>query len=862
MLYSGCGRQVVSTAGINGEGGIKNGFVNDLSDEAKDGRYQANAEELAALSQMKILLSNEYLDLYVGKYYDIAIKDKSTGSITFSNKAIYDATVNTKLNPTGKAECYSSVTLTYYDNANKSYTLSSYPDCVNGSNKDSVTVQNDANSATITYAFGTKNMDDVICTAFLVKDFEDLEEKAQQKIADGTINRVDFARFKAAYTKVILENLSEAEKLNYLNEYPSLKEWGELYILKNPTDIIKAIVSKVSPVLGIDSKYIQEEMDKIGLEANNVKNNSAYFEIPLTYQLDGRDLLVSVDTAKIVNGEGFYLTRLNLLNQFGAALSQQDGYVFVPEGSGAVVENTTTTTDQSFLDIPFYGTDFCVDTTSSDKVTPYASFPVFGVKADDKAYFAIVESSDAIGGVTAQVPDGVTPYNTAKPWLTYYIQEVNSDENFVYSRQTPDTVYTLRYHLLYGKEASYSGMARYYQTYLLQTGLLKKRETAQSMPLNLDFVCAINKKQFVWGMPVDALATASTLAEIQNFAEVLEKDGIQDIDYILQGAINGGMNYQIPSTVHIEKIVGGKKAYVALNTYLKSIGNGLYQTIDFSKVYKKGNNLSQNLQISRYINRKVAFVSDYDPSLQTKNSERSAFLINPQAYSVILESFIQENAAYENNRVCVSSIGSYLSSNFNEKSYVSRQQSENLSCNALKMLKDNQYQVMVDGCNAYTLSYADKLVNIPITSGNYTIESYAVPFVGMVLHGYIPYSGPTLNNQGNYDVSLLQNIESGAGLHYLLMTGDPLMFSDTQYSDMYNVSAAHWQEDIIGTYQKLNRLCGELSACTITEHSRIADGVFKTVYSNGVSIAVNYNGESFTTEGVEIQPMSYGVLAQ
>ena len=37
------------------------------------------------------------------------------------------------------------------------------------------------------------------------------------------------------------------------------------------------------------------------------------------------------------------------------------------------------------------------------------------------------------------------------------------------------------------------------------------------------------------------------------------------------------------------------------------------------------------------------------------------------------------------------------------------------------------------------------------------MESYAIPFVGMVLHGYMEYSGVALNQQGSYQKALLKN---------------------------------------------------------------------------------------------------------
>ena len=59
-------------------------------------------------------------------------------------------------------------------------------------------------------------------------------------------------------------------------------------------------------------------------------------------------------------------------------------------------------------------------------ISAYAPFPVFGVKAGNKGYLAICEEGSAIGGVTAQIPNGITPYNAAYAWLTYRVQDWES----------------------------------------------------------------------------------------------------------------------------------------------------------------------------------------------------------------------------------------------------------------------------------------------------------------------------------------------------------------------------------------------------------------------------------------------------
>ena len=138
-----------------------------------------------------------------------------------------------------------------------------------------------------------------------------------------------------------------------------------------------------------------------------------------------------------------------------------------------------------------------------------------------------------------------------------------------------------------------------------------------------------------------------------------------------------------------------------------------------------------------------------------------------------------------------------------------------------------------------------------------SMESYAIPFVGMVLHGYMEYSGVALNQQGSYQKALLKNIESGAGLHYVLMTEDPLLLADTSCSDYYSVAVDTWEEEIISTYTRLNALFREISDSVITEHKRLTGGVVQVSYENGGRVLINYNNDDAVIEGYTIAGMDF-----
>ena len=100
-------------------------------------KYSSSEEEFSILNQMELKMENEYLALYIGKYYDIAVLDKHTNKIFFSNRGAYRYMDNKKnqLSDEAKRLLYSQVSLEYADVGQHFSTLSSYPDCFQEENK-------------------------------------------------------------------------------------------------------------------------------------------------------------------------------------------------------------------------------------------------------------------------------------------------------------------------------------------------------------------------------------------------------------------------------------------------------------------------------------------------------------------------------------------------------------------------------------------------------------------------------------------------------------------------------------------------------------------------------------------------------
>ena len=830
-------------------------FVNDLQAEAKTGAYKAAEHETQALASMEEMLSNEYISLYMGKYYDIAVLDKETGKIFFSNRAIYENP--DELSDEGKADAFSQVSIEYYDGASAQNTMSSYPDSINDDGMNQVRTECDGDTLKVTYCFGTDTANQNICYVMSKEGYDELEQRADEVISEGRLDRFDFARFQRLYQAVVYDELDDAGKSENIKKYPGLEELGTIYVCEADylTTVQRTLMEEVSSALKMDADFVAEQKKLVGIE-NSAGAVQAYFEIPVIYRIHGRDLVAQIDTPNIVHVEnsGYYLTKIYLLSNFFASTADEEGYLLVSDGSGAVIENDSRNENTSTLtqtDLPFYGSDFGLDLSNSSSLAPYSVFPVFGIQRGSAGVFGIVESGDAMGGVRVKTENSLSKYNAISPYFTYYAMDIAQNDildqqenvvaNRVYSKKKPDAPYVVRYHFLYGEKSGYSGMAAYYRAYLCSTGSLTEKDSKSSPRLDLSFIGAVTKRQMIGFIPMNVEVAASTFENIQRFAEELEKDGIDDFDITLQGSINGGMQFRIPQKLKIEKSMGGAEGYKTLADYLEDGGNKLYLDVDFTKVYRNGNGLDTSSQIARFISNNTAVLSGYSPA----NGERD-----------------HESAAEDVgiNEIRVSSMGSYLSGNYDERHELTREDTKNIVISSLENLRDSGYNLLIDGGNIYTLKYAGAVTDVPLESSGISIESYTVPFVGMVLHGCVDYSGVALNQQGSYQNSFLKSIENGAGLHYILMTEDPLLLADTSCSNYYSVSVDEWKEEIVSAYEQLSDFFYEVSDSAIVQHSILSENVVQVRYENGSSVLINYNDQPVTVGETTIDGMDYCLL--
>ena len=329
----------------------------------------------------------------------------------------------------------------------------------------------------------------------------------------------------------------------------------------------------------------------------------------------------------------------------------------------------------------------------------------------------------------------------------------------------------------------------------------------------------------------DLVMKENYYATADKYAALAAKvENITNVQFKLTGFANGGMYFTYPTRVKWEKVCGGKRGFNTLMEQTAEVNAkdgynlGIYPEFDF--MYMSNSAMFDGITPRNHVSR---MVDNRYASKQVYNSVYGEFLsyfelvISPDALDELITKFQKKYSKYECSNVSVSTLGSDLNSNFDEDNPINRQEATEYVVGALdKLVNEYGYSVMTSAGNIYSTKYADHIIDVATDSSHFRYSSYAVPFTGLVLHGYVNYSAGALNYSGSPDYDLLRAIENGASLYYILCYQNTnFMKDDFILSEYYGVNYENWFDSLVESYDVLNDAIGDLQKYEIVDHKTL-----------------------------------------
>lgn len=154
--------------------------------------------------------------------------------------------------------------------------------------------------------------------------------------------------------------------------------------------------------------------------------------------------------------------------------------------------------------------------------------------------------------------------------------------------------------------------------------------------------------------------------------------------------------------------------------------------------------------------------------------------------------------------------------------------------------------------NDYLWGLTQAYYDMPLGGNGYIYTSESVPFLPVVLAGYVPYYGEALNFSANLQDDLLRHVDFGIYPAYLLTAEPTANMLNTRSTWIYTSAYAQWGEQIKQSYAWMNALLAPVRGQEITARQQLAAGVYATTYANGKTILVNYTPRPFSRGGVTV----------
>ncbi len=575
------------------------------------------------------------------------------------------------------------------------------------------------------------------------------------------------------------------------------------------------------------------------------------FEVTVTYSLEDGSFFAQVDCGGLTQGDqaqnSAKVLKLGLLEYFGASTQGAQGdYLLVPDGSGALLYTSQEAQSDETLRFAVYGQDVALP--AEENVHP-ALVPAFGVKQGTSAFAVLVEQGDALAEIRASRAQGDTGYYQAGTRFTVTPSAQEKTEQGVV-QYTGAAQYTglikLCYRFLSGENASYSGMALAVREQLIRDGVLSTQalEAEGNLPLILNLIGSLPKKD-------SRFSTSQKLTTFEQANDLLgqmKAKGIDQINLCYQGALTGGLNQKQAADAKLLSSLGGRVDFNDLNESMITQKLSLFLAVDL---------LSTNARDS-FSAGKTALGLDGEPVSYAKENPFADY-VGPQAYQRTLRSVdTLEKASREflvNTRknhlagYCVSDAGQLLYSDYNQE-YMSRQDAAQRVAAQSESLGANR-ELMVDTGYFYLLKNADVVTNLPLSSEIAADASYeTVPFVQMLLHGILDYSGTAINLAGDPETQMLRSIEYGACPSYT-WSYEALEVKPEAES----AAAIHYAgslQDAADFYARANETLGDLRGARITRHSMVQENVYCTEYDSSTLVYVNYGEQEASVNGVTI----------
>lgn len=811
------------------------------------GAFQPIEEENASVAGMVLASENENLKLYINvETTEVAVYDKKSEKVYYSNPQGREA--DSIANPLNKALVAAQIELDYYDSERRKNSMNNYSQSIENGQ---FLIEGIEGGIRVVYTIGN-----------LQKGIESLPQYITEE------------RFQ----EMILSRLSDAKQIkDTKKQYVASKSkpgFLEIRSVVAESKIVLKAMLEAFAFAGYSEEDLAFDNEAAGIE---VVVDQVLFTIPIDYQLKEDRLVAGINMALVEESELGQLAVIRFLNYFGAGNSTEEGYLLVPNGSGALIEYNNGKVNQESYYQQVYGIDPVVQSGVSSQVTTPVTMPIYGAKTEDTAIFARITEGDAVASVIADISGKVNDYNHVGPLFTVRDYEKLSmfgttglDADLpVLEEEYYQGVMEVQFCFLSGEEASYSGMAKKYREWLIEEGSLTALQEEEIVPFYLDILGAFEKKEYVMGIPYFSTYAMTTFSEAYEIAQKLQEQGTGEIKMRYTGWFNDGYFHDVARNIDTIGKIGGTSGLESLSEKMKSMGGELYPDVAFQQVAMTSDGYNPTFESSRYIAGVSVQVAPFNQAtyrMYSQYEEEVQNIVSAKALVRHVDGFIDDYLKLSVDGLALRDLGSIIASDKKKKDPINREWAKAITIAQIEKLSGMEKDMMFSGGNEYSWTYASDLIDVALGANPFYIIDHEVPFLQMVIHGYMDYASSPANVKSGYeyDHEVLRLLEYGSAPRFLMTYEDSSKLKMTSMSRFYSTHYETWLEEAQEMYNEVAPILSQVRNIHIAEHLILEQDVHLTRYDNGLEIYVNYKGEEAMVtneenEEIHIPAMGYVV---
>ena len=561
-----------------------------------------------------------------------------------------------------------------------------------------------------------------------------------------------------------------------------------------------------------------------------------------------------------LDGSTYRLKSMTFIPFLGASYSDNiDGYMLIPDGSGALIRFRQPANYSSTYNARVYGKDLGIEALSSAsseyaKEEPQVLMPIYGMVhgAGQNGFLAVIDKGAEYTSIVSTPALTNNPYNWTAARFEYrqkYTMNINRKDGagaVVPQEHINQIDPVASFYFLDGEKANYDGMAVFYRELLEDQGILSHGTIAgKSMPLQLEVLGADKKKEFI--------GTSTTLfTSAEQAGDIVRKLSQEDITRL--SLIYKCYTRNNEAGGRLLTKVGSSKQFKELEQLIEGLGGRLYYYLD--PVTANKDQITQRTEAANNLsNMAITFKRSGATQMDLMYSDVYLYRL---AKTAQLADKALDRTEYGNG-FAIDELSYRLYGDFTSGKEHTRKESLQQVVDIVEKLTSKEKLPMYEP-NQYLWQYASEMYSLPLTNSQLLYESDTVPFLQLVLSGSVELFASPMNTSSSSRERILRHIEYGMAPSFVVTECDSMQLYLTAQEEYSSTCFDDWKGQIVQDYRTIDQALSSVHGSRMISHRAVSEGIIHVTYENGVSIYINYTSEGRTIDGVAVEANWYKVV--